>query len=383
MPLNRRSTIKLLTIAVIVCLYTVIVSANGGRGPAEAPAAISTHSFDSSPAENASETQASAPCDPNATKTRLWGMSVDEARCRSLGCADCHSGSEDIHNGSVNLGCIDCHGGHAEVRLPPGAQKGSPEYNDAKKKAHVAPRFPEIWKTSANPPRTYAALVKEDADYIQFINPGDLRVANRSCGNTDCHQRETYNVGHSMMATGSMLWGAALYNNGSFPLKNYRFGESYSPEGLPQRLISVPAPTPDETHKLGVLPYLDPLPRWEISQMGNILRTFERGGRKAAEVGLPNPEEAPGKPTQNLLSPRGLGTLLRTDPVFLGLQKTATPFTRDRSPGTDTTAQLRPTMSPSEKLATTKSPATRSNTSSRARFLRASALFVICTRARW
>jgi hypothetical protein len=29
-----------------------------------------------------------------------------------------------------------------------------------------------------------------------------------------------------------------------------------------------------------------------------------------------------GKPTQNLLSPRGLGTLLRTDPVFLGLQKT-------------------------------------------------------------
>jgi hypothetical protein len=56
--------------------------------------------------------------------------------------------------------------------------------------------------------------------------------------------------------------------------------------------------------------------------MGNILRTFERGGRKVPEVGLPIPEELPGKPTQNLLSPRGLGTLLRTDPVFLGLQKT-------------------------------------------------------------
>src|SRR5205085_5696878 len=64
------------------------------------------------------------------------------------------------------------------------------------------------------------------------------------------------------------------------------------------------------------------LPRWEISHMGNILRTFERGGRKAAEIGLPLPEETPGKPTQNLLSPRGLGTLLRTDPVYLGLQKT-------------------------------------------------------------
>ena len=56
--------------------------------------------------------------------------------------------------------------------------------------------------------------------------------------------------------------------------------------------------------------------------MGNVLRTFERGGRKAAEIGLRNPEEPPGKPTQNLLSPRGFGTLLRTDPVFLGLQKT-------------------------------------------------------------
>src|SRR5438034_8049705 len=56
--------------------------------------------------------------------------------------------------------------------------------------------------------------------------------------------------------------------------------------------------------------------------MGNILRTFERGGKKAVEAGLPNPQEPPGRPTQNLLGERGFGTLLRTDPVFLGLQKT-------------------------------------------------------------
>jgi hypothetical protein len=56
--------------------------------------------------------------------------------------------------------------------------------------------------------------------------------------------------------------------------------------------------------------------------MSNLLRTFELGGRKPAEIGLPNIEEPPGKPSQNLLSPRGLGTNLRTDPVYIGLQKT-------------------------------------------------------------
>ena len=54
---------------------------------------------------------------------------------------------------------------------------------------------------------------------------------------------------------------------------------------------------------------------------GNILRVFERGGRRAAEVGIPDPDEEPGRPA-NRLSNRGFGTLNRTDPVFIGLQKT-------------------------------------------------------------
>ena len=36
-----------------------------------------------------------------------------------------------------------------------------------------------------------------------------------------------------------------------------------------------------------MVPYLDPLPRFEISQPGNILRIFERGGRFRPEVGIP------------------------------------------------------------------------------------------------
>ena len=319
---SKKRAIKLLPVAAMACCYLVFgfTSSNASSNQSDPQTNLTDHSSDT--ATIASPAQSTAPCDPTAARTNLWGMTSADARCRSVGCNDCHQGIEDMHNGKVNLGCIDCHGGHAEVRLPAGAQKGSAEYKDAQNKAHVQPRLAGLWKTSANPQQSAAQLNRESAEFIRFVNPGDLRVAALSCGTTDCHTRDVHNVGKSMMTTGAMLWGAALYNNGSYPLKNYRFGESYDANGTPQRLITVPQPTKEETEKKGVLPYLDPLPRWEITHMGNILRTFERGGRKAGEVGLPNPEEAPGKPTQNLLSPRGFGTLLRTDPVFLGLQKT-------------------------------------------------------------
>ncbi len=154
---------------------------------------------------------------------------------------------------------------------------------------------------------------------MKFVNPGDLRISAETCG--VCHPVHSRNSTHSMMAHGAFLWGAALYNNGSFPLKRPHFGEAYDRDGRPVRLQTVPAPTEEEIAKKGVLAYLDPLPRWEVTQMGNVLRTFERGGRKPLELGNPDPEEEAGLPARRL-SDRGLGTKLRTDPVFLGLQKT-------------------------------------------------------------
>jgi hypothetical protein len=302
--------VKLTAILALISLYASLDLGQSRAGANSPP--ISAQRADA-PSTKADQ-QSSSP-------TRLWGMSVEEAARRSAGCLDCHSGIEDMHNGAINLGCTDCHGGDPSAR-PAGASKGSGPYEQAKTKAHVPPRNKDAWKSSANPQRSFALLNRESPEFIRFMNPGDLRVAPLSCGTAECHPGDVHDVPKSMMATGAMLWGAALYNNGSFPLKNYRFGESYNRQGTPQRLQTIPQPTSDETQKKGILPFLDPLPRWEISQMGNILRTFERGGRKAAEVGLPLPEEPPGRPTQNLLSPRGLGTLLRTDPVYLGLQKT-------------------------------------------------------------
>ncbi|MBT4865063.1 MAG: hypothetical protein HON53_08100, partial [Planctomycetaceae bacterium] len=239
----------------------------------------------------------------------LLQQTADQAAAKSHSCIKCHATVHDPHDSpeTIRLGCVDCHGGDA---------------NSYKKKtAHVQPRFPGVWSTSGNPVRSYTVMNHEKPEFIRFVNPGDLRVSHLSCGTANCHGRETLEVRKSMMTHGCMLWGAALYNNGAVPDKWSRYGESYSMNGAPQRLQTVPRPTKEETATKGILPFLNPLPRYQISQPGNVLRIFERGGRFVLESGIPERLEEPGRPRFRL-SNRGLGTTNRTSPVMIGLQKT-------------------------------------------------------------
>src|SRR3989441_11051288 len=240
------------------------------------------------------------------------------------GCLKCHDKIEPMHrfgptstldkldNGKDALGltCTACHGGNPAAT--------------AKEEAHVRPRFPREWIQEGKfriPERSGPFLEKESPEFVSFLDPGDLRIAGETCGSSECHSIQTNAVGKSMMTHGAMLWGAALYNNGGFPIKDTNFGESYSANGAPQSLVQIPQPTAEQKRLKGILSFLDPLPRWEISQPGNILRVFERGGKRRPETGLPDKDEDPGKPDKGL-SARGLGTAQRTDPVYLGLQKT-------------------------------------------------------------
>jgi hypothetical protein len=243
-----------------------------------------------------------------ALPPRNWiDQTQREADAKSVGCLQCHHGVEPMHKAEhVVLGCIDCHG-------------GNPARGLTKEQAHILPRNKEFWTTSANPPNSNAWLNHESPEFIRFFNPGDLRVAQQACGL--CHGEIIRNVDHSMMNHGAMLWGAALYNNGSFYLKNYRFGQAYGADGAPLRLVNYNPVTPKDTRVHGILPFIEPLPRFNLSNPGNILRIFEKGGEKQLELGLPTRDEPNGRP-RNRLSERGLGTLNRTDPVFLGLQKT-------------------------------------------------------------
>jgi|CZKQ01.1.fsa_nt_gi hypothetical protein len=264
--------------------------ATSGYGPpTSVPAAISTIARASLPPRNwIDQTQA-------------------EANAKSIGCLQCHKGVEPMHKSeNVVLGCTDCHG-------------GNPARGLTKEQAHILPKNKEFWKTSANPPNSNAWLNHESPEFIRFMNPGDLRVAQQSCGL--CHGDIIRNVDHSMMNHGAMLWGAALYNNGGFYLKNYRFGQAYGADGVPLRLDNYTPVSSEDTRTHGILPFLEPLPRFNLSNPGNILRIFEKGGRNQLSLGLPTADEPGGKPERRL-SERGLGTLNRTDPVFLGLQKT-------------------------------------------------------------
>src|SRR5471030_2234024 len=144
-----------------------------------------------------------------------------EADKKSRGCLECHAGVEPMHaSKNVVLGCTDCHGGNATPGL-------------MQKQAHVAPRNPVFWETSANPNDSSVLLNHESAEFIQFVNPGDLRVAQKACGL--CHQESVEHVRNSMMNHGAMLWGAALYNNGGTPFKDPRYGQAYGLDGVPLR----------------------------------------------------------------------------------------------------------------------------------------------------
>jgi hypothetical protein len=258
--------------------------------------------------------------DPKLAPAPQRGESMEQAAAASSGCVSCHVGIEhpSMHQeDEVVLGCADCHGGNARVMI--GGAKGSQEYAKAERDAHVEPRFAEDAERSDHPKRAYTRWLKESYEFIRFENPGDLRVAPETCGT--CHGAETRAVRTSMMTHGAMLWGAALYNNGAFPLKDPHFGEAYDKDGQPERLRTFPPPTDEETRTKGILPFLDPLQRWEVSDPGNLLRAFERGGGPRSEIGDPNVDELPGQPDTKL-GERGIGTELRTDPVFLGLQKT-------------------------------------------------------------
>jgi hypothetical protein len=274
---------------------------------------------------------------PRDARSRASFQGSEPNAPRLEGCVTCHGQIEPMHKygttetldklkdgkDAVGLTCTACHGGNP---VPRKTSDDPNEIQRIKNEAHVRPKFPNEWKrngkyTGANPERTNTLLARESWEFVRFINPGDLRVAAKTCGGGACHDVESKNVARSMMTHGAMLWGAALYNNGGFPLKDARFGESYSENGAPQTLIQNPRPTLEDRRSKGLLEFLDPIPRWEISQPGNVLRVFERGGRRRLEVGLPDKEEDPGKPDKGL-SARGFGSAQRTDPVYLGLQKT-------------------------------------------------------------
>ena len=264
-------------------------------------------------------------------------QTVAEAAAKTDGCQSCHVKTEapTMHlSPAVRLGCTDCHGGNAAVRGDPAQPRGDPGYATARDRAHVLPRYPGAWHypSSANPARSYSLLNREAPEFVRFVNPSDYRVAREACGS--CHLPTIEAGERSLMASGAMLWGGASYNNGIVPLKNYLFGEAYTRDGQPARVVAPgnpPGTVSARQAARGALAALYPLPRWNVVPPGDVFRVFEDGGRTNGsgfpEVGIPNASgalqrlEEPGRPDLKQSS-RGPGTGLRVAIPVLNIHKT-------------------------------------------------------------
>ncbi len=254
---------------------------------------------------------------------------------KSAGCRSCHTKTDKatMHaNPAVKLGCTDCHGGDATVHLAAGENdKNSVLYIKAMEAAHVLPQYPDDWHypSSANPKQTYTLLNRESPEFIRFINPSDYRIAEEACG--ACHLPTIEAAKRSLMATSTMLWGGAAYNNGILPYKRYNLGESYTREGEPAAIKGPVVPDSEALLQHSILPEVFPLPAWETIKPGDIFRVFERGGRNITnlfpETGLPNSLgqlqriEEPGKPDIRQ-SNRGPGTGARISVPVINITKT-------------------------------------------------------------
>ena len=124
------------------------------------------------------------------------------------------------------------------------------------------------------------------------------------------------------MNHGAMLWGAALYNNGAFPLKNYRYGQAYGADGAPLKLINPTRRHAEDTRTARHSAFPRAAAAIQPGQPGQHSAHLRKRRR---ETTCSSAFQSPTNRRANRradLSERGLGTLNRTDPVFLGLQKT-------------------------------------------------------------
>ncbi|HVO29347.1 MAG TPA: hypothetical protein VMV18_01370 [bacterium] len=209
----------------------------------------------------------------------------------SSGCEGCHAGIEPMHPTGVAITCVGCHGGNGTAL----------EKSDAH--VHPSKRTMEegIGLTAGNAIDTYGDLMNERAEYVRFVNPGDLRVAEDTCGSKECHAEIMNRVKGSIMATSANVPAAVLYDNGASKVQRAIYGEGFTRNGTPADIKPVHPPT-EEQLKKGALPFLKPLPRWEATSAPDIFRIFDRGNVAA---GL-----------------RGRGTDFKIAAVYLNIAKT-------------------------------------------------------------
>lgn len=127
----------------------------------------------------------------------------------------CHNGIEDPHPwfGGPDLTCTGCHGGNAEATtretahtpMPAVWQEGSTQWGRPNLRYYW--NYNTLWGVEN---------FQGGLEWLRFRNPGDLRIADQSCGKAaGCHQERVENTRRSVMATEVGLTGTAMARNGT------------------------------------------------------------------------------------------------------------------------------------------------------------------------
>jgi len=151
------------------------------------------------------------------------GATAPRAIERDGGCATCHAGIEAMHP-EAQLSCVDCHGGDASART--------------RREAHVQPSVPPPADERTRP-------LDGDLAYLRFVNPMDLRIVGRTCG--QCHAELCSALSHSLHGTTAGHLSDGFYEMGLVPEPGSRYGifavdgRAARPGGAVDALLAVPA----------------------------------------------------------------------------------------------------------------------------------------------
>ncbi|MSR63674.1 MAG: hypothetical protein EXS08_14680 [Planctomycetes bacterium] len=137
------------------------------------------------------------------------------------GCRSCHAGIEEMHSES-GLDCVSCHGGNGTA--------------STQIEAHV--RAPVVQVEDER-----VAPLDRDLAWLQFRNPMDLRVVDRTCGT--CHAAACSDLALSLHATTAGHLSDGYYEMGLLAQPGSRYGVFPVPaargrEGEVEALVQVP-----------------------------------------------------------------------------------------------------------------------------------------------
>lgn len=138
------------------------------------------------------------------------------------GCLSCHEGIEQAHGPIAGDQCVICHGGDPESRSKAEAHVSIPS-DWAEIRGDGLPVAPEGFIRDFAPDQ----LDRLDPAYLQFINPGDIRVVESTCGT--CHPDQVRTMPTSIMTTNAGHYYPTLYMAGLQDDRQARYG-SYPAE---------------------------------------------------------------------------------------------------------------------------------------------------------